>query len=248
MVTFIIDLEVMPIPTGFPHALEKRVAYLVRVEIQTVYVELITRSPPNTLIWTTTALKVRHQWLFILVVRTCTRIYVSKCYILLWCTKDQNQRRSQNIIFRIEDVLAYVHICKLFYATGNVHWAMQNYICNNINWFSYLFFSFRSEDQMPANISKIKPTNNVILRDTTVGNTEDKFSLDDTQYIILASRNHAMCSTTTQTFLGQMAFLYNQGYPDYIPSGDTDCDCSVEVDDCDAKIQIYTLHMALNIT
>ena len=57
-----------------------------------------------------------------------------------------------------------------------------------------------------------------------------------------------MCTAASQTYTGQSAFLTNQDYPQDIPSGDTDCDCSVEVDDCDAKMQIYTLHMDLNQT
>ena len=60
---------------------------------------------------------------------------------------------------------------------------------------------------------------------------------------LIASILHSVCSTTSRSYTGETEFLTSPSYPADIPSSNTDCICSVELNDCDARIQIYTLHM-----
>lgn len=58
------------------------------------------------------------------------------------------------------------------------------------------------------------------------------------------SKIQSICAAKSNITTKEVRFLQSHSYTNP-RTGDTDCKCSVEVDQCDAKVEIYTVHLDL---
>ena len=60
---------------------------------------------------------------------------------------------------------------------------------------------------------------------------------------------HSICTPLAEEiYTEELQFLVNDDYPSSPKVGNISCNCSIEVDDCFDKINIYNLHIGLRET
>lgn len=67
-------------------------------------------------------------------------------------------------------------------------------------------------------------------------------------YFLLStvSKLQGICTPTAKEINTQeMQFLVSDSYPNPLADSHTNCSCSIEVDNCSSKLNIYTIHLEL---